>query len=1121
MARAKTKKQILEERIVKTVGAGKEVSIETVDFSDPNRPKTVLEVDFPILPVNQVATIEGNAAKPVYQMAKWWARRRSSVFRTMLLAGAMKAPEDPTKAAKSVWDVYYGNHQKQGALRHLKVGDVFMGGGTTPVEGSRLGMQMYGNDLNPIAWLAVKNELAQVNMEQVQAFATELEHEVKPQIMPYYKTNCPRGHKGYWLKFNTTDVPIHPFYDEPGMDEPSEKELKAFEKKISTFVGWEHWYRSRGYMYELMDETFDPLSLSEEERLFYRYWGPEIIYTFWAKHAPCQNSSCGHRTALMTTPVIAVKDLTVKTWADCSCKRCGHKFDVEEKDVRMSPNSSFVVATDETPFVPVNSDGHYICPSCGQPESIRNLEDKKPKNKKVSLSLLIHPDWIKGTAPYSSEGELYGGRTDDSVASTILWIEDRAKKLQLIEVRGKLPKYITCPETGVTFSTGEESGVNKGRGRFVCGECGTQQQLSLSLAYSGKDAPTAPYAYHCYCPECDQNGEIYNGRSFMAAGDVSAYKKALVEWDREKDVSLKDYWPESEIVFSHVTHQRDNLPNHGYTHWWKMFNKRQLIVLSRLLKGITENPNFSYEEKETLLGAFQLYLRNQNSFTIWNTQRDTPEPHFSNNNYYPKMNFVENSVFSKLGRGNWRSSIQAILKGEQWKSAPFEILAKDYIDHLDRELASSISSKGVKVKIGDPIQESVTLTCGSSTDLPQPAKSFDLIITDPPFGDNVQYAELADFFYVWLQKVLKDRYPGYFSSLYTPKALEAVTNRARHPEEPDDFYKRLLTQVWSESHRLLKDGGILAFTFHHSEDEPWIAVLESLFEAGFYLEATYPIRSDESKGEKAEFGSKKIEYDIIHVCRKRVEAPTSISWARLRKRMTRDIRQLEDILQNHLASGLTESDVQVIRRGKALEYFSRHYGKVYIEEGRPFTLREALMGINQILEDERDQNTESPPADAEVMTRQFLRIFNKTVSVKRNEMQNYLRGTGIAPSDFEEKNWCYEQTRTFFMVAPLEFAMQWKGKVRRGLSYDLDQTLFFIGASYENSGINIHETLSNPNFSLHPAVVPLLSWFTRNGGSSEIKQAALRALQLCTAWQSRNPDKVTEQLALFGMDEEE
>lgn len=97
-------KEDIAEQIALAVGAGKAVAVETVDFADPQRPKTCLEVDFPILPVNQVATIEGNAGKPIYQMSKWWARRRSSVFRSMLLAASMKAPDDPAQAAKAVWD---------------------------------------------------------------------------------------------------------------------------------------------------------------------------------------------------------------------------------------------------------------------------------------------------------------------------------------------------------------------------------------------------------------------------------------------------------------------------------------------------------------------------------------------------------------------------------------------------------------------------------------------------------------------------------------------------------------------------------------------------------------------------------------------------------------------------------------------------------------------------------------------------------------------------------------------------------------------------------------------------------------------------------------------------------
>jgi len=99
-----TKKEWLAKEVAKAVNAGKAWICETVDFADPDRPPTCLEVDFPILPINQIAVIEGNAGKPIYQMSKWWARRRSSVFRAMLIAGAMKAPTDLSEAAKQVWN---------------------------------------------------------------------------------------------------------------------------------------------------------------------------------------------------------------------------------------------------------------------------------------------------------------------------------------------------------------------------------------------------------------------------------------------------------------------------------------------------------------------------------------------------------------------------------------------------------------------------------------------------------------------------------------------------------------------------------------------------------------------------------------------------------------------------------------------------------------------------------------------------------------------------------------------------------------------------------------------------------------------------------------------------------
>ena len=126
-------------------------------------------------------------------------------------------------------------------------------------------MQMYGNDLNPVAWFVVKNELAQVDPKEVQRLLDRIEAEVKPQIMPFYACDCPRGHKGKWTNKTTGKV---------------------------------------------MGPDFDPLALTPKERSKYEYSGPEVIYTFWAKHGPCQATGCQHRTPIMSSPVIAVKNST-------------------------------------------------------------------------------------------------------------------------------------------------------------------------------------------------------------------------------------------------------------------------------------------------------------------------------------------------------------------------------------------------------------------------------------------------------------------------------------------------------------------------------------------------------------------------------------------------------------------------------------------------------------------------------------------------------------------------------------------------------------------------------------------------------------------------------------------
>lgn len=1083
----KTKKELLQEKIAEAVGAGRELHLESVDFSDPNRPKTCLEVDFPILPINHVAAIEGNAGKPIYQMSKWWARRRSSVFRAMLIAAATKAPDDDSEAARTVWNAYYGNHQKNPAFQRLKVADIFMGGGTTIVEGARLGMQMYGNDLNPVAWLVVKNELAQVEPEEVKKLLDAIEAEVKPQIMPFYACDCPRGHKGKWTRKSTGEV---------------------------------------------MGGDFDPLSLTPGERADFDYEGPEVIYTFWAKHGPCQATECNHRTPIMTTPVVAVKTLTVKAWAGKACKSCQQKFDIEQKDARMAPAALFVVAEGGKPYSVMDDEGRYQCPHCQHEfhDSKAATEGKsaslgKAKNKKIDLTLLVHPDWLKGSPGKDENGNWYGGSVTDTAEATAAWNAERAKTLKLIEVRGKLPEQITCPDTGEEFYSDNRGGTVPGKSKFKCQEdtCGRESDLLQAVQQFGKSAPFAPYVVHGSCPTCNQASVPYGGR-FFAAAESSQFDAAAREWESKKDSDWSGLWPSSAVPVGGEIGPHD-VNGHHYSHWNVLFNPRQLMTLASLLNEILKHWDENPSAAEFALGGFQQYVRNQNMFCFWDKGYDKLVPMMSNNNFHPKSNVVENGVFSSLGRGNWKTCEDTMLDGVEWMSNPWDLLTVDELKDCAPELAESLTTKSTKVFPNDALSAtngSVRIDCGSSTQLERlQDEECDLVVTDPPFGGILQYAELADLFYVWLRLALKDKYPEKFSLEYTPKALEAVSNKFRHGESADEFYERLLTDCWREAWRVLKPSGVLVFTFHHSEDEPWVAVLKSLFDAGFYLEATYPIRSDESKGDGA-FGSQKIEFDIIHVCRKRLKEPEEISWARLRRQIVRDVRQLQEIIEQHQKEGLGEADLQVIRRGKALEYYSRHYGKVYIEKGREseFTVKDALAGINQLLDDESDTTNESPPILAEPYTRQFLRLFADRTSVERDQMQKYLRGTGVSPSEFADRGWCSESKKIFHMTPPLEIAQKWKGAPRGGMARDYDQAMFLVGACYENSGIRVQDTLNNPNFTPHPATGDLLDWITRHGGDDEIKNAAKLAKRLYATWEAKNKPKVDAQKTLFDMEDE-
>jgi hypothetical protein len=632
---------------------------------------------------------------------------------------------------------------------------------------------------------------------------------------------------------------------------------------------------------------------------------------------------------------------------------------------------------------------------------------------------------------------------------------------------------------------------------------------------------------------------------------------------RKKICSI--YWPHEKIQDAYMMRANGGVNNGwGYTHWWKMFNPRQLLVHTQLLKAIAEanGETWPLDVREQTLGAFQQYLRNQNMFIFWNPQRDTPEPMFSNANYHPKMQTIENCVFHFLGRGNWQSDTNKVIEAMEWSNRTYELFISD-----------NGITKSEKIFIDDPIIPGHFIYCGSSTDLSMlDNERFDLIITDPPFGNNLFYADLADFFYVWLRLPLCKWYAGlpeaaWFKNERTPHSVEAVDNSVEHPDDREDyekdafiypkhlediialsgdaslkekdpnplyrpepssdFYSQTLQAVWTEAGRHLKDGGIMAFTFHHNEDKAWLDILKALFEAGYILAATYPIRSDETKGESAAFGSKKIEYDIIHVCRKRLVEAEPVAWPKMLRWVKEETTQLKNLLEHTHGKALTDADLRVILRGKSLEFYSRYYGKIYIGNNQVLDVRQALLGINQLLDElieDAASSVSHPPENAEPLSRQYLRLFSTVSQMERDELHKTLKGTGISSDDLESKGWIRVIGKTVHAIPIQERfdAFTQPGRNRLILKTDLDQAHFLIGAALPDSPVNIIEELDKDSFQIKKSVDEILRWYSLLQVEPEVTSAAGNALVLVERWRSAKQKKSqSRQQSLFEMLEEE
>lgn len=229
----------------------------------------------------------------------------------------------------------------------------------------------------------------------------------------------------------------------------------------------------------------------------------------------------------------------------------------------------------------------------------------------------------------------------------------------------------------------------------------------------------------------------------------------------------------------------------------------------------------------------------------------------------------------------------------------------------------------------------ITVTCkpGDQLDHIEPA-SVDLVVMDPPYYDNVMYAELSDFFYVWLKRTAGHVFPELFRRVLTDKENEAVANPARHKGEKGATalaardYRERMAAIFAECRRVLKPDGLMTLMFTHKATGAWDALTTGLMESGFAITASWPVNT-EAGGSLHIRDKAAAKSTVLLVCRPKaasnvleVQDYSLVYWEDIEPRVAAAVRRRMDEFSE---AGISGVDLFLASFGPALEEFSRHW----------------------------------------------------------------------------------------------------------------------------------------------------------------------------------------------------
>jgi len=450
-----------------------------------------------------------------------------------------------------------------------------------------------------------------------------------------------------------------------------------------------------------------------------------------------------------------------------------------------------------------------------------------------------------------------------------------------------------------------------GRGQFKCICCGEPVQGDYIKAEGKKNSIGSRLVAII--------AEGQNGRAFIAPNDE---QEAIANCPLPNDVPTG-------TVPAHLT--GGTCVPYGLDSFDKLFTNRQLTALTTFSDLVSEAQKQIFidggsDEYAKAIGVYLAFVIDQvanhsSSLCGWNSPNTQMRAVFSRQAIPMVWDYAESNIFSE-STGSFSNLFNRQIKGFEGIPA----LSSGFVQQSDAQTDSGLRNI--------------------------------MVSTDPPYYDNIAYADLSDFFYVWLRKTLMNTYPDLFRTMLVPKVEELVAVSYRFGgnfNKAKTFFEDGMLQVFKQINVYVRDDipVTVYYAFKQTGDDDnkqtvstgWETMLLAIIQAGFTVTGTWPIRT-EKPGRMIEYDSNALASSIVLVCRKRsTDAPVCTR----RDFINTLKRELKPALQKLQASNIAPVDLAQSAIGPGMGVYSR-FSKVLEADGTPMSVRSALQIINQELD---------------------------------------------------------------------------------------------------------------------------------------------------------------------------